>query len=69
MANWLFNFIVSLTFLSLIDALGRGGAFFFYAGICVITFIFCKALVPETKGKHLEDIQAVFEGRAARHAG
>ena len=67
MANWLFNFFVSLTFLLLIDALGRGGAFFFYAGICVVTFFFCRALVPETKGKHLEDIQAVFEERVAKH--
>ncbi len=65
MANWLFNFIVSLTFLLLIDALGRGGAFFFYAGICALTFVFCMRLVPETKGKRLEEIQAVFEQRVA----
>jgi hypothetical protein len=68
MANWLFNFIVSLTFLILIDDLGRSGAFFLYAAICGLTFIFCKVLVPETKGKHLEDIQAVFKERAARKA-
>jgi sugar porter (SP) family MFS transporter len=66
MANWTFNFIVSLTFLLLIEALGRPGAFWFYAGIGVLTLIFCWKLVPETKGKRLEDIQAVFEARAAR---
>ena len=32
MANWTFNFIVSLTFLLLIEALGRTGAFWFYGG-------------------------------------
>jgi sugar porter (SP) family MFS transporter len=69
MANWLFNFIVSLTFLSLIDALGSGGAFLFYAAMCAITFVFCMRLVPETKGKHLEDITQYFEERAARHHG
>lgn len=63
MANWTFNFIVSLTFLLLIDGLGRSGAFFFYAAICVLTFFFCKALVPETKGKRLEEIQAIFAER------
>jgi hypothetical protein len=63
MANWTFNFIVSLTFLLLIDALGRSGAFFFYAAICLLTFFFCRALVPETKGKALEDIQEVFRER------
>ena len=69
MANWMFNFLVSLTFLLLIDALGRGGAFLFYAAICVVTFFFCRRLVPETKGKRLEDITAVFEQRVARHSG
>jgi sugar porter (SP) family MFS transporter len=68
MANWFFNFLVSLTFLLLIDALGNGGAFFFYSAICVVTFFFCLRLVPETKGKHLEDIQAVFRERAEGRA-
>ncbi len=68
MANWFFNFLVSLTFLLLIDALGRSGAFFFFAAICVLTFLFCLRLVPETKGKHLEDIQAIFAERAGERA-
>ena len=68
MANWFFNFVVSLTFLLLIDALGRSGAFLFYAGICALTFFFCKLLVPETKGRRLEEIQAIFEERVAKRA-
>ncbi len=64
MTNWFFNFLVSLTFLLLIDGLGRSGAFFFYAAICVLTFFFCLRFVPETNGKHLEDIQAIFAERA-----
>ncbi len=63
MANWTFNFIVSLTFLLLIEALGQSGAFWFYGGVGVLTLIFCWKLVPETKGKHLEEIQAYFEAR------
>jgi sugar porter (SP) family MFS transporter len=66
MANWLFNFIVSLTFLVLIDALGRTGAFWLYAGIGVVTLWFCWRLVPETKGKHLEEIEAIFRQRVER---
>lgn len=66
MANWTFNFIVSLTFLLLIEALGRSGAFWLYGGIGVLTLIFCWTLVPETKGKHLEDIQAIFQERVDR---
>jgi len=64
MANWTFNFIVSLTFLLLIDALGQAGTFFFYAAIGLLTLWFCWKLVPETKGKTLEEIQTIFEARA-----
>ena len=67
MANWVFNFFVSLTFLPLIAALGRSGAFFLYGGVCVLTMVLCWKLVPETKGKHLEDIQAYFRERVAKH--
>jgi SP family galactose:H+ symporter-like MFS transporter len=63
MANWMFNFIVSLTFLVLVDALGRTGAFWLYAGIGVVTLWFCWKLVPETKGKHLEEIEEIFRQR------
>ena len=63
MANWTFNFIVSLTFLLLIDAVGRSGAFWLYGGIGILTLAFCWKLVPETKGKRLEDIQAIFQAR------
>jgi SP family galactose:H+ symporter-like MFS transporter len=66
MANWTFNFIVSLTFLVLIDALGRSGAFWLYAGIGVVTLWFCWKFVPETKGKRLEDIEEIFRQRVAR---
>lgn len=63
MANWTFNFIVSLTFLLLIEALGQSGAFWFYGAVGLLTLLFCWKLVPETKGKHLEEIQAYFEAR------
>src|SRR5689334_1738714 len=63
MANWTFNFIVSLTFLLLIEALGRSGAFWFYGAVGLLTLVFCWKLVPETKGKPLEEIQAYFQAR------
>jgi MFS transporter, SP family, galactose:H+ symporter len=66
MANWTFNFIVSLTFLLLIEALGKSGAFWFYGAIGIVTLAFCWKLVPETKDKHLEDIQAYFQARVDR---
>ncbi len=68
-ANWAFNFIVSLTFLTLIDEIGRDGASFLYGGICAFTVYFCWKLVPETKGLHLENIQAIFRERAKDSTG
>ena len=40
-----------------------------YAAIGVLTLWFCWKLVPETKGKPLEEIEAEFEARAAAKGG
>lgn len=65
MTNWFFNFVVSVTFLSLIDLLTETGAFWFYGLIGVVTLWFCWRFVPETKGKTLEQVDAIFERRAS----
>ena len=52
------NFVVSLTFLSLIKAAGNSVTFIIYAGFCVLTLIFVRFVVPETKGRELESISA-----------
>ena len=56
-ANWSFNFAISFTFLSLVEALGRGGAFWLYAGIAVLALLFFWTKVPETKDQTLEEIE------------
>jgi len=60
--NWFFNLLVALTFLNIISLLSRPGAFLFYAGISVLGLIFVALLLPETKGKSLEDIEELFKG-------
>lgn len=65
MTNWFFNFLVSLTFLPLIDLLNQTGAFWLYAIIGLVTLWFCWKFVPETKGRSLEQVDAIFERRAA----
>ena len=64
MANWTSNFVISLTFLPLIDLLGRAGAFWAYALVGVLTLWFCWKFVPETKDRQLEEIEAIFRERA-----
>ncbi len=57
-ANWGFNLLVTVTFLRLIDAFGRPGTFLLYAVLTLAGLAFTYALVPETKGRSLEDIEA-----------
>lgn len=66
MTNWFFNFLVSLTFLAAIELLTETGAFWLYGLIGLVTLWFCWKFVPETKGKSLEQVDAIFE-RRARH--
>ena len=60
-ANWASNLVVALTFLLLIDNLGSAATFFLYAVLTVGAFIFTYALVPETKGRTLEEIEAGWD--------
>jgi SP family galactose:H+ symporter-like MFS transporter len=57
-ANWGVNLAVAVTFLSLVGAVGRPATFWIYGGIGVAAWLFFYFLVPETKGKSLEQIEA-----------
>ena len=52
------NFVVSLTFLSLIKVAGNSMTFLIYAAFCVVTLLFVRFIVPETKGRELESISS-----------
>ena len=52
------NFIVSLTFLSLLKAAGTSLTFIIYGAFCIVTLIFVRYVIPETKGRELESISA-----------
>ena len=56
-ANWTFNFVVALTFLTIVDKLGATGAFWLYAFFGIAGWLFCRFFVPETKGRTLEEIE------------
>jgi SP family galactose:H+ symporter-like MFS transporter len=56
LANWVGNFMVSQFFLTMVERLGRPLTFSIYAVLCIITIVFVRALVPETKQELLERI-------------
>lgn len=60
---WLWNFVVSGTFLTLLNAVGPSTSFLIYAVMCVISFVFCYYKVPETNGVTLEQIEQNIRNR------
>jgi sugar porter (SP) family MFS transporter len=66
-ANWGANLVVALSFLTLTQVLGKSATFWLYAVISIGAWAFAFCLVPETKGRTLEDIEAHWRaGRPPR---
>ncbi len=69
--QWIFNFIVSSTFVPMYnmklgamgDSFGHFFAYALYGVICIIAAVFVWKIVPETKGKTLEDMTALWKNR------
>jgi hypothetical protein len=64
--NWGANLLVSLTFLTLLNALGPSRTFWIYGLLAIGSWFFSNYLVPETKGRTLEEIELTWRiGRSA----
>ena len=57
--QWVANFLVSSTFPSL-SAWSVGGTYLIYAVMSLLSAVFVWRMVPETKGKTLEDMSALW---------
>ncbi|GAB6028142.1 hypothetical protein CHUAL_002355 [Chamberlinius hualienensis] len=58
--NWLFNMLVSMTFLTLTQVITKYGAFYLYAGLAALGFLIFLLILPETRGKSLEEVEGLF---------
>ncbi|OMO81261.1 Sugar/inositol transporter [Corchorus capsularis] len=56
--------VVSMTFLTIAHKITFAGVFFILAGIAAVGAIFFYFFLPETKGKNLEEIEALFEDKS-----
>lgn len=54
---WVACFILTYTFPLLNEGVGAAGTFWLYGGICLLSFLFIRARLPETKGKTLEELE------------
>ncbi|MEU2789166.1 sugar porter family MFS transporter [Streptomyces sp. NPDC007100] len=68
--NWLFNMVVALVFPTLLGAWGAGVNFLFFAVTTFAAFVFVRKLLPETKGRSLEEIERdLLKGREGHPQG
>ncbi|WVW83564.1 hypothetical protein I302_105585 [Kwoniella bestiolae CBS 10118] len=58
---WTGNLLIAGSFLSLMHAITPTGAFALYAFFCMLSWLFCYFLYPETSGLSLEEVSLVFE--------
>ena len=60
MALWVSNFIVVQNFPWMVEKIG-GGSFYIFSLVCFVTFLFVLLMMPETKGKTLEEIELMWK--------
>ena len=58
--QWIFNWIVSTSFVPMANSMGYMFTYSLYGVICILAAIFVWRLVPETKGKTLEDMSRLW---------
>ncbi|MCF0190372.1 MAG: D-xylose transporter XylE [Marinilabiliaceae bacterium] len=61
--QWIFNWIVSTSFVPMANSLGYWFTYGLYGVICIIAAIFVWKLVPETKGMTLEDMTKLWKSK------
>ncbi|KAJ7214873.1 hypothetical protein GGX14DRAFT_609597 [Mycena pura] len=66
--TWFFNFVLSITFPSLLAAFKPQGAFGFYAAWCCVLWVLILLFVRETKERTLEELDQVFSLPMRAHA-
>jgi len=62
LANWGANFVVTISFLTLLSAIGGTGVFSLFAFLTLVAAWFFIRRVPETKGRSLQAIEADLRG-------
>lgn len=64
--NWTMAFIVTKNFSFMLESLKSWGTYWFFCAIMIFSFFLVVAVLPETKGKTLEEIEAAFRGTALK---
>jgi sugar porter (SP) family MFS transporter len=62
MANWGANFVVTVSFLTLLNAIDGVGVFFLFGFLTLVALAYFWRKVPETKGRSLQEIERDLTG-------
>jgi fructose-specific phosphotransferase system IIC component len=65
-SSWILAFTVTKAFQNMLDLLGSPITFWLFAVMCIAGTVFTAVIVPETKGKDLEEIQLELSGKKKR---
>ena len=62
-ANWAANFVVTISFLTIKNAIGAMGVFLLFGSLTLVALLYFWREVPETKGRSLQEIERDLAGR------
>ncbi|MGH9058004.1 MAG: MFS transporter, partial [Acidimicrobiales bacterium] len=68
-ANWLANFVVTVSFLTLLGAIKSAGTFFLFGALTLVALFYFSRFVPETKNQSLQEIERQVEESKLTRAG
>lgn len=57
-ANWAADFVVTISFLTLLNAISGVGTFLLFALLTLVALVYFRVKVPETKGRSLQEIES-----------
>ena len=63
-ANWAANFVVTISFLTLLNEIGGMGVFFLFGALTLVALAYFAVKVPETKDRSLQQLEQDLTGRA-----
>lgn len=64
--NWTCTFVVTKTFVDIIDKIGPHGTFWLFSAVILVSIVFIALWVPETRGQSLQDIERQLAGMKVR---
>ncbi|CAN6329217.1 unnamed protein product [Urochloa humidicola] len=62
--NRVMSAAVGMSFISMYEAVGMAGSFYIFAAMSAAAWVFVYVLLPETKGRSLEEMEALFDAGA-----